>query len=88
MTFKAHDKLNRITELALTLQREGIQIDKMTKKIREDEKALDLLTVHYMQTEMEYGKLIGENIDYTAAIVILLARHQNPEGENENVSHA
>lgn len=74
MTFKIHDKLNRLTELCENLQQTGEQISEKTAYIKCTEKELDLLLVHYMQTEMEYGKLIGEFIDHLAAIETLLQK--------------
>jgi hypothetical protein len=75
MTFKIHDKLNRIVAVSVNLQETGAEINRLTEKLKADEKELDLLTVHYMQTEMEYGKLIGEDIDHLPTIEALLQKH-------------
>ncbi len=75
MTFKIHDKLNRIVAVSVNLQETGAEINRLTEKLKADEKELDLLTVHYMQTEMEYGKLIGEDIEHLPAIESLLQKH-------------
>ncbi len=87
MTFKIHDKLNRIVEVSTSLQQYGTQITNLSKVMQAHEKELDLLTVHYMQTEMEYGKLIGEEIDHLAAIETLLQKHgkEKPETAKEIV---
>ncbi len=75
MTFKIHDKLNRIVTVSVNLQNVGNDINELTAKIKSQEKELDLMIVHYMQTEMEYGKLIGEEIDHLAAIDVILKKH-------------
>lgn len=75
MTFKIHSKLNRVVAVSVSLQELGAQIMRETAALKESEKILDLLTVHYMQTEMEYGDLIGETIDHTSEIIRLLTKH-------------
>ncbi len=75
MSFKIHDKLNRITRVAATLQESGKRIEELSKKLSETQKDLDLLTVYYMQVEMEYGELIGEDIEHLAAIEVLLKKY-------------
>lgn len=79
MSFKIHSKLNRIVEVSVNLSAMGTQIAKLTAQLKEDEKELDLLTVHYMQTETEYGGLIGEIIDNRSAIAGLLKKHDQEE---------
>ncbi len=87
MTFKIHSKLNRLTELTSALQQLGEEITDLDYRVKGDEKKLDLLHVHYMQTEMEYGELIGEKIDHFLKIESLLIKHgmQKSDGEKKPV---
>jgi hypothetical protein len=88
MTFKIHTKLNRIVETSISLKRLSVQIQNALTKKEEDHKALDLLLIHYMQTEMEYGKLIGEEINHTNQIEFLLEKHKIKKGDLDNGTHA
>lgn len=75
MDFKIHSKLNRIAEVSASMQDAASRIAIQTKEIQKLQKSLDLLMVHYMQMETEYGELIGEEIDNKDAVEELLTKH-------------
>ncbi len=73
MSFKIHDKVNRIVSLSANLQSLLSDIKERTEALRRDTRALSLQQIHYMETEMEFGILIGLEYDHREAIEKMLA---------------
>lgn len=75
-SFKIHNKLNRLTELSITMARDANAILKLAAMIKLNQRTMELFTINYLQDETEYGELIHEEINNREQIDALIEKHR------------